>query len=561
MPLTRPLSALVCAAALTPSAFSQSFSIPDFSTTSSLALVGDANVTGSALRPTQPAQLETGAGWYDQAVNVTGGFDTQFDFRITSGPTRGQGFAFVVQKNGTNGIGQGGIYLGYGEGTLLLPDLTAMAIEVDTQQNPSEIGDLSNNEISIQIGSELFPANGPGFVAGATAPFDLADGQRHTMRVRYDVVGRIDVFVDDLTTPLVSVDHDLDGPFYENQVATPFYVPEGSAFVGFTGSTGTDTQTVDIKDWSFTSQPLAPACAAGSAGAQNVLSAEYFIGFDPAVFSGFGPTPALRRLTLPSFEPFEIIVDAPDGTTSAPYALFAQLGRADGTTTLPTGFGDFCFTPVAPFSIGPGVAPVRISIPPGLPLLGEITLQGLTDLDPSGSTQLVTTNAVALRFVPLPALTVVEIQTDHGGPEPITTVIGSGFSELATVTVGGVPAQIDDVTLWNLSFVRPAGTPCDTPFVIQNPNGDSYTGLANPTPVIQNVLPSPLSTAGNELASIGGDFLDEVNSVTVDGIATTFNAVSPGAMFFVTPALPAGPATLQLTTFGGCTITHPIVYQ
>ena len=50
-------------------------------------------------------------------------------------------------------------------------------------------------------------------------------------------------------------------------------------------------------------------------------------------------------------------------------------------------------------------------------------------------------------------------------------------------------------------------------------------------------------------------------TVTVNGVSVVFNALSPSALFFVTPSAPVGAATLQLTTHGGCTVTQAITFQ
>ena len=63
-------------------------------------------------------------------------------------------------------------------------------------------------------------------------------------------VGQLEVYVDDLETPLLITPVGLDGLLK---------LSHGRAWVGFTGSTGHSTwQTTDLLDWRFTSSRLDP---------------------------------------------------------------------------------------------------------------------------------------------------------------------------------------------------------------------------------------------------------------------------------------------------------------
>ena len=110
-----PLLSITAAVSLSAAASAQSFDYPDFSSLANLSLVERAAQLGTVMRVHDTAGTggnNRGAIWYDQPMNVVGGFSTTFEFQIT-GAGSGDGMAVVIQNEsiaGTHGgVGVTGI--------------------------------------------------------------------------------------------------------------------------------------------------------------------------------------------------------------------------------------------------------------------------------------------------------------------------------------------------------------------------------------------------------------------------------------------------------------------
>ena len=117
----------------------------------------------------------------------------------------------------------------------------SIAVEFDTFQNP-ELNDPSGDHVSIHTrGTNANSASELYSLASSTAFAGfLRDGTR-TVRVVY-LPGNFSVYLDNLTTPLLSVALNLD---------TLLTLDQGRAWVGFTSATGGSSETHDILEWSF----------------------------------------------------------------------------------------------------------------------------------------------------------------------------------------------------------------------------------------------------------------------------------------------------------------------
>ena len=72
----------------------------DFAAAQELNLVGEAKVSGKALRLTGATEDQSGAAWFREKQPVASGFETTFQFQITQAGGTGHGadgFAFVLQ--------------------------------------------------------------------------------------------------------------------------------------------------------------------------------------------------------------------------------------------------------------------------------------------------------------------------------------------------------------------------------------------------------------------------------------------------------------------------------
>src|ERR1051325_4534708 len=94
----------------------QTINFANFSSTAGLSLVGNAAQSGTQLRLTSNASSQIGGAWFTTPQAVEGGFDTTFQFQITSQVGGGaDGFAFVIQNSGagTSALGGAGGQIGY----------------------------------------------------------------------------------------------------------------------------------------------------------------------------------------------------------------------------------------------------------------------------------------------------------------------------------------------------------------------------------------------------------------------------------------------------------------
>lgn len=219
---------------------------------------------------------------------VIGGFSTEFSFRVSPdnneeshGPCKwvdqsrgtctrrgGDGFAFVVQNYGPRALGLGGGNLGYGGIS------NAFAVEFDTWFD-AELKDPYENHLAILTrGTGELRAEHNNQLGICLDVPDLADGEGHSIRLQYDTLfqtdisthpsfqaaphlvdliypaavhfhhglGTLRVYIDDSSDPALSVPMSFSA-FLQ--------LDGGTAWVGFTASTGRSYQNHEISSWSF----------------------------------------------------------------------------------------------------------------------------------------------------------------------------------------------------------------------------------------------------------------------------------------------------------------------
>jgi Bacterial lectin len=211
-----------------------------------LSPVGDAVRVGDRLRLTAPEINQRGAAWSTERRKVQQPFSATFQFQITNPDARGgaDGLAFVIQNYGRSSLGDNGGGIGYHG----IPN--SVAVEFDTSRTPQGTppmtirGDPSDHHIGVHTGG-----NGPnsadeelriGTIYDEANP---KDGRPHTARVRYSP-GRMDIYLDDLGTPALTVPLNL---------ATTLRLTNGEAWIGLTAATGTRVEQHEV--WSLTWQP------------------------------------------------------------------------------------------------------------------------------------------------------------------------------------------------------------------------------------------------------------------------------------------------------------------
>jgi len=249
---------------------------------------GVSNRTRTWLRLTPSNPGVVGSAWYSTKQSIVGGFRTDFTFRITvdldptfPGPCKwvdhaptscsrrgGDGFAFVVQNHCSRALGGGGGGVGYSG------IQNGIAVEFDTWFD-ADLRDPYENHIAVltrgrdQIRSE----HGSHLGVSLDIP-DLANGERHDARIEYvpylasestghssfqaaphlaklvypsasgqmQGLGSLRVYVDDMINPVLIV---------PVNVADFLDLDEGTAWAGFTSSTGVSFQNHDVLSWAF----------------------------------------------------------------------------------------------------------------------------------------------------------------------------------------------------------------------------------------------------------------------------------------------------------------------
>jgi hypothetical protein len=240
---------LTCIVALSSAVVSAAVQFDDFRSAAGLSFVGDARVSGTALRITRAKNDRSGAVWLREKQPVASGFETTFQFQLTHPGGLGHGadgFAFVVQNSGPDALGGRGSAGGfavadanYQHHDKAIP--WSVAVFFDTYKNDDE-NDPSNNYIGLCTYGRPADMRWPATRLAATPDLRvrLKDQQVHTARIRFQ-------------PPVVSVFLDGDAePVLQAAVDLSIVVDDqGSAWVGFTASTGGGYENHDILSWSF----------------------------------------------------------------------------------------------------------------------------------------------------------------------------------------------------------------------------------------------------------------------------------------------------------------------
>lgn len=541
-------------------AVAQSFDYPTFASTAGLTLNGSATGTGSAVRLISAAG-QRGSCWRTVPTKVAEGFDTTFQFQMSSAP---EGLAFVIHGalGGATTIGGGAWGIGYGYGLDTTPITNCLAIEMDAVQD-GWLDDTSANELSVHTvgvygNSEIESVS----IARITPAVDMSSGTLRSMRVRFvpgvgGQLGTLTIYLVDLNTPLLTIPFSFEagGIQLTGGSTGGLGLINGEAWVGFTSSlrTGATAQSAEIRSWSWASLQVPPDCyegniGAGSGGPYDVLTLNGGIG-------GF-----FRTAQLLVGDPFTVAIAPPPGVGPVPYLLVAGLGIADASTVTATQWGTACFPLQLPIDIGNPIAPHSLTVPAGYGLNTPLTIQALMAPDPGNPNLVGLTNAIAVQFSLAPAPTITNLTPLSAVVGNTITVTGSNFSPYATLTVGGNVVAPIVKTSTQLTFAMPAGAPCGTTFQVTNPDGAAAVRAFNPLPTIGSTLNSSGSASGGTSMVVLGTGFAPGTTVTVNGVPATVTSSQPTVVVFVTPPNPAGPRPVVLTTPGGCTVNTTFTY-
>ena len=247
---------------------------PDFSSVAGLNFAGvSAFQNGNELRLTRAIESEIAQVWYADKVPVSGGFVAEFDLRISNpggvpdwyGFLGADGFAFVIQNDNAFAFGASGSGMGYGG----IPH--SLAVEFDTWGHPF-FGDPDSNHVSVQTLFDLPNSHEPIASLGLNGNIlELTSAAVIRARIEY-APGQLTVYVDDMINPALDIAVDL----------TLLGLDNGTAWVGFTSSTGGAFENHDLLNWTMSAgQGCYPDC-----DANGVLDIFDFLCFQNSFVAG-----------------------------------------------------------------------------------------------------------------------------------------------------------------------------------------------------------------------------------------------------------------------------------
>lgn len=204
------------------------------------------------LRVVPASSGQAGAAYSTTPVTLGSGnsFSTQFQFRITDpgGIDPADGITFVLSA-GSSGLGGAGGGIGYGGVN------NSVAIEFDTYQN-GEYGDPNDNHVGIDVDGNLDSAitatpygqgscdTRGGYIAGC-----MSNGDIWTALITYDGT--------DLTVALTD-GNGVTQNLLDYGIDVGSYLGTNTAYVGFTGGTGSGFENEDILNWEFSNTSTLP---------------------------------------------------------------------------------------------------------------------------------------------------------------------------------------------------------------------------------------------------------------------------------------------------------------
>ncbi len=228
------------------------FDFPDFSSTTGLTFVGSAGQAGNQLQITPDGGGQSGAAYSTAAVALGSGdtFSTTFQFQYTGqgGIDPADGITFVMAASPT-GLGASGGGMGYGGVG------NSVAIEFDSYENGGN--DYNSNHVSIDedgnIGEDasLVSPYGVGacdFYSGYQKTGCFSNGDVWSVTASYDGTNLSLSIWDQIGTYAQASPFTVYTSLPLNVAAD---LGTNTAYVGFTGGTGSGYEQQNILNWSF----------------------------------------------------------------------------------------------------------------------------------------------------------------------------------------------------------------------------------------------------------------------------------------------------------------------
>lgn len=230
---------------------------PNFTSTANLTLVGNTTTAttgdGTVLRVVPAMDGQAGAAYSTTPVTLGSGnsFSTQFQFRFTNpgGIDPADGITFVLSA-GSSGLGGAGGGIGYGGVG------NSVAVEFDTYDNGSGAGDPNDNHVGIDTDGNLYSVTtatpygqGSCDTRGGYIADCMSNGDIWTALITYDGTNLTLALTDGngVTQNLLNYSIDVGS-----------YLGTDTAYVGFTGATGSGFENEDILNWEFSNTSTLP---------------------------------------------------------------------------------------------------------------------------------------------------------------------------------------------------------------------------------------------------------------------------------------------------------------
>ena len=198
-----------------------------------VTLNGSAALDGSRLQLTNGGSMEKGSAFFDVPVNIQT-FTNNFTFQLTK--PNADGFTFTIQSNGPTALGALGGALGYGPTTTNgkngIPN--SVAVKFDLYSNAGE----GSNSTGLYTNGAM-----PTLPATTITGVSLHSGDVLSVQMTYDG-----------TTLSMTISDAAKSLSFTTQwtVNIPSIVGGNTAYIGFTGGTGSSTANQEILTWTFT---------------------------------------------------------------------------------------------------------------------------------------------------------------------------------------------------------------------------------------------------------------------------------------------------------------------
>jgi fibronectin type 3 domain-containing protein len=312
-----------------------------------LTLNGSAKINGAFLQLTDGGPSEAASAFTSNRLDVTN-FNTQFSFQIQNATA--DGFTFTIQGVGPTALGGGGAQLGYGAAAAPGPAgiTNSVAIKFDIYNNAGEGNDSTG--LYTNGASPTIPA-----IDLTPTGIDLHSGDIFTVTMNYGG-GVLKVGITDTFTGASATQ------FYPINI--PGIVGSSTAFIGFTGASGSLTAIQEILSWTYSPPILPPPIPIGVGvhpGAGTALiawtasaGATSYNLYRSTSPGGEGPTPYQVGIASHSFidsglaagVTFYYQVTAVDfagesgrsAEVTAPVHLAAQINVLNNTTPMPAAY-------------------------------------------------------------------------------------------------------------------------------------------------------------------------------------------------------------------------------